>query len=98
MAFVDIQSRLNAAALRRFGTTVQLNSVAVQADAFNGGKELSLDGMPAMARNPAITVADADVPTDPVGNPVVMGGKKYTVREVMPDGHGLTLLHLKVAA
>jgi hypothetical protein len=91
-------ARLNAKALARFGAVHQLDGGDVQGDFVRPGKTFTLsDGMEMQARVPMLVVADGDVPAAPYGKAAVCEGGNYTVQEIRPDGHGLTVLELEGA-
>lgn len=96
--FETLLSRTNAAVLAAFGQQVTLNSVAVQADFFNGYAlgDVGLSGMATVA--PVLVLQTSAVPASPVGMAVVAGGASYLVAVHEPDGYGLSRLVLELAA
>lgn len=99
MTAADRLTRLNAKALRRFGEEHQLNGEPVQGQFVKPGKTFTLsDGIGIQARVPTLVVADGDVPAAPVGKLAVCEGGNYRIEEALPDGYGLTVLEMKVAA
>ena len=46
---------------------------------------------------PRVTLATAKVPSDPVGQPVIVGGSTYTITQHEPDGTGVSMLSLELA-
>lgn len=95
MSITAAQTACNANALRKFGGMVQLDGVGVTGDFTSGNKERSVGDMPIAACDPMCTVADGDMPANPVGKLLVHGGVTYTVREIHADGLGLTVLTLQ---
>lgn len=66
---------------------------------FNNGYALGNVGMFGMASSqPTLTLASADVSTDPVGASVLVGAVAYLVAAHEPDGTGISRLLLEVAA
>lgn len=98
MSYAARLASLNAKALLRFGAQHLLDGQTVQGDFILPGKTFTLsDGMEVQARVPMLVVADGDVPVDPVNLSAVCDEVDYTVEEALPDGFGLTVLHLKKA-
>lgn len=98
MAFAQLQDRVNAIALARFGALHQLNGVPVQGDFIKPGKTFTLsDSQEITARVPVLVVADGDVPVAPVDKAAVCEGVNYTIVEALPDGFGYTILELQKA-
>lgn len=99
--FKTAQDRLNAAALGRFGIPASaadahtIDGAPVAGDFTRALKEHDVDGMGVAAREPILTIADGDVPANPVGRTVVAEGVSYKVREIRADGLGLTQLVLQ---
>jgi hypothetical protein len=66
---------------------------------FDNGHALGSVGPIGIATTqPRLTCATAALPADPVGAPVVVGAASYMVTEHQPDGTGISLLLLDVAA
>jgi hypothetical protein len=99
MAFATAQARCNATALRRFGALVQLDGVEVQGDFSAAQKSREVGGIEISAADPMCTVADADVPANPVGKTLIPdGATTYYVIDLKADGLGLTVLVLSLEA
>lgn len=80
-----------------FADTVTLNGVTKQA-IFSAGYALADAGPFGVSGNaPALTIATADVPAEPMGLPVVHASVNYTIVEHQPDGTGISLLQLRRA-
>lgn len=47
------------------------------------------------SRDPVIIGRDADLPGVAQGSTIVVGGVKYTVATVEPDGHGVLIMQLE---
>jgi hypothetical protein len=99
MTFAAAQSRLNRAVFSHLSDVgITLGGVPVQA-CFDNGYALGNVGMLGMASSqPALTLASADVSTNPVGMAVVAGGVSYLVAAHEPDGSGVSRLVLELAA
>lgn len=95
MTFADRQTRLNVKTLKRFGDLHLLNGVSVQGDFVKPGKKFTLNDVTFEAHQPMLVVADGDVPADPVGLPAVCEAVTYTMQDVKPDGHGMTVIYLQ---
>ena len=66
---------------------------------FSNGYALGNVGMLGMATSqPSLTLASADVSTDPVGAAVLVGAAAYVVAAHEPDGTGVSRLLLEVAS
>lgn len=66
---------------------------------FNNGYALGNVGLLGMASSqPTLTLASADVSTDPVGAAVLVGAVAYVVAAHEPDGTGVSRLLLEVAS
>lgn len=97
--FALLEARVNAAVMGRIANaTVTLDGSAVEAIFDGSYSTLGVNGEAAQTL-PQITVADADVPANPVDKPVVIstgaGAGTYRVVESQPDGAGLTILLLE---
>jgi len=80
-----------------FAQTVTLDGASVSA-IFDNDYELAEIGSVGMsASGPALTLATADVPADPVGASAVVGSTSYIVAEHRPDGLGVSVLLLELA-
>ena len=78
--------------------TATVDGLTVRA-IFNNGYALGNVGMFGMASSqPTLTLASADVSTDPVGASVLVGAVAYLVAAHEPDGTGISRLLLEVAA
>jgi hypothetical protein len=84
-----------------FGQPTTVGGQAVQAVFDNGyalGAAGPFAGMGIATPQPRLTCATAALPADPVGAAVVVGAASYTVAEHQPDGTGISVLLLEVAA
>ena len=97
MAFIDMQSRVNATALRRLGEDVLLNGVTVRADFAEPFALGHMEGVSAEARAPQLILVTSDVPVGVRGKSVVARGKTFVVATHHPDGFGLSTLMLELA-
>lgn len=90
----DISAFINPA---EFAKSVSVGGVVVSAIFDNGYAHGSV-GMLGMATSqPSLTLASADVSTDPVGASVLVGSAAYLVAAHEPDGTGISRLLLEVA-
>lgn len=65
----------------------------------NGYRQFDLGGVPVESNTPELSVATENLPTGAArGDAVSVDGVSYTVRDIRPDGHGLTVLTLTEAA
>jgi hypothetical protein len=84
-----------------FGTTAIYTpdggeSVTIQGIFDNNHEEVDAGGgVPFSIRGPQYHARTADVPQADEGDTLEIGGIVYTVRVVMPDGTGLTMLQLE---
>lgn len=80
-----------------FADAVTVGGVAVQGifDAAYAAASVGAYGMAGSA--PALTLATASVPADPVGLAAVVGGVSYLVAAHEPDGTGISRLLLETA-
>lgn len=91
----DLSAFMNVA---EFATSATLNGATVAA-IFDAPGALGSVGPYGMATSaPQLTIATASVPANPVGLPVVANGVNYLIAEHMPDGTGISVLVLEVAA
>ena len=84
-----------------FGQPATVGGQAVQGVFDNGyalGAAGPFAGMGIATTQPRLTCATASLPADPVGAAVVVGAASYTVAEHHPDGTGMSVLLLEVAA
>jgi hypothetical protein len=90
----DLSVFFNAA---EFADSATLAGVAVAAifDKAYTSAGVGAYGMAGTA--PALTLATASVPADPVGLAAVVGGVSYTVAAHEPDGTGVSVLLLETA-
>lgn len=80
-----------------FGQTAIVGGETVSV-IFDNGYALGSVGPIGMASSqPMLTLASANVPADPVGTAVVVGGVSYTVGAHEPDGAGMSRLLLEAA-
>lgn len=99
--FAALQTRVNTAVLARLGNAAEttVGGVAVPDAIFdNGYMQAPLGSFGAATSQPRLTCTTASLPADPVGAAVVVAGQGYTVVEHQPDGTGISLLLLGVAA
>ena len=98
-AFAVAEARANAAVLRRLANASFDIGGQQHPCIFDNGHALGSVGPIGIATNqPRLTCATAALPADPVGAAVVVGAASYTVAEHQPDGTGISLLLLEVAA
>jgi hypothetical protein len=81
-----------------FGVTATVGGASVQVifDNASQGTRVGLLGM--AGTQPAITCKTADLAADPVGLAAVVGGVAYTITQHEPDGTGISLCLLELAA
>lgn len=100
--FDAIQVRSNAAVLRSLSNaTAVIGSQQVLCmfdNAHTLGAVGGFAGMGIATTQPRITCATTQVPADPVGQAVAVAGGSYVVAEHQPDGTGVSVLLLEVAA
>lgn len=98
--FAALESRVNAAVLGHLANAVAtLAGGAPVRCIFDRDYEHAGVGALGMASTqPAITLASADVPANPVGQLVQVAGGRFAVAEHLPDGTGMSVLVLEVAA
>lgn len=97
--FASIEARINATVLRALGNEEAIVSGQPVQAVFDNGYSLGQAGPFGMATTqPRLTCATAALPADPVGAAVVVGSGSYVVAEHQPDGTGISLLLLEVAA
>lgn len=82
-----------SALLADFGVDATLNGSAVRG-IFDNASASGLNNM-MLGSNPTFTLATASVSSSSRGKTLVVGAVSYTVREVKPDGTGMTLLELE---
>lgn len=101
-AFAAAEARANAAVLRRLANATFDIGGQQQPCIFDNGYALGaagpFAGMGIATTQPRLTCATASLPADPVGAAVVVGAVSYVVAEHHPDGTGISLLLLEVAA
>lgn len=94
MTFAALQSRVNAAVAEKLLTdAATLNGVAITGK-FDNGSASGLSNM-MLGSNPTFTCKTADAGSSSRGQTLVVDGVSYTVREVKPDGTGISLLELE---
>jgi hypothetical protein len=81
-----------------FGVTATVGGADVQVIFDNAaqGTQVGILGM--SGTQPAITCKTADLAADPVGQAVVVAGANYTITQHEPDGTGISLCFLEIAA
>lgn len=91
----DLSVFFNASEL---GTNATLNGLPVTGIFEAGFEHASFDGFGSAGTSPAFTLPSASVPTDPHGLTLVVatgpGAGTYRVSHALPDGSGVTILHL----
>jgi hypothetical protein len=101
-AFAVAEARANAAVLRRLANASFDIGGQQHPCIFDNGHTLGavgpFAGMGIATTQPRLTCATAALPADPVGAAVVVGAASYNVAEHQPDGTGISLLLLEVAA
>lgn len=81
-----------------FAVPCTVGGVAVRA-IFDDASALGSVGVAGMATSqPTVTVPSADLPADPYGLPVQVGGRNCVVAAVEHDGTGITRLLLEASA
>lgn len=86
-----------AAFFSYFGQSATVGGVSVSG-IFDNGYALGGVGAMGMASSqPMLTLATANVPANPVGTAVVVGGGNYLVGAHEPDGTGMSRLLLEAA-
>jgi hypothetical protein len=91
----DISAFINPA---EFAQSVTVGGVVVSA-IFDNGYALGNVGLSGMATTqPTLTLASADVSTNPVGASVLVGPVAYVVAAHEPDGTGISRLLLELGA
>ena len=98
-AFAARQSRLNEAVFKHLSDTDGVLDGLAVTGLFDDGYALADVGAVGMASSaPAFTMPTESVPADVLGKAFVRGGDTYTVVEHRPDGAGLSVLLLELAA
>ena len=93
MAFVEDF----AAYFSEFATPATLGGVAVQG-IFDKAYDAASAGVGLATGLPVYTLATSAVPANPVGKVLVVASTRYKVAEHHPDGTGISLLLLELAA
>lgn len=95
-AFATLQTKVNTAVLEKLLTdSATLNGVAVTGK-FSNGSASGLNNM-MLGSNPTFTLASTSTSSSSRGKTLVVDSVSYTVREIKPDGTGMTLLELEAA-
>ena len=84
-----------------FGQPATVGGLGLQGVLDNGytlGAVGPFAGMGMATTQPRLTCATASLPANPVGAAVVVGAASYVVAEHQPDGTGISVLLLEVAA
>lgn len=81
-----------------FASEVLLDDGSTVTGIFDDAYELVNSGMGISSTAPAVGMASADVPDEPVDQRVVIKGQAYVVVGAEPDGAGWTMLILELAA
>lgn len=90
----DISAFINPA---EFAQRVSVGGVEVSAIFGNGYAQGNVGMLGMASSQPSLTLASADVSTDPVGAAVLVGSVAYLVAAHEPDGTGISRLLLEVA-
>lgn len=100
MAWADLQTNTNAAVMAAFGGDVLFQGALVPVrGVFDNASSVGTVGPYGMtSTQPSITLPTTQVPTNPVGKTVVVGGGTYLVATHEPDGTGMSRLLLETAA
>ena len=94
MSFADLQSRTNAAVSAKLATDeATLDGVAITGK-FDNASLAGLNNM-VLGSNPTFTCASSDAPLSKRGKTLVVSGTSHTVREIKPDGTGMSVLELE---
>jgi len=80
--------------LKSLGELVTVNGQSVYAIPENEYREIDLNGQIIESNLPAVICRTEDVSSAVHGTSVIAEGSSYTVREVRPDGTGMTTLIL----
>lgn len=81
-----------------FASDAQLAGVAVRGIFDKAYQFDNAGGAGFASSQPAITLPSAGLPADPVGLTLLISGVSYTVVEHRPDGTGVSILLLELAA
>lgn len=81
-----------------FGVTATVGGAAVQVIFDNASQPTSVGVLGMAGTQPAITLQTASLPADPVGLAVQVAGNAYTIAQHDPDGTGISLCLLELAA
>jgi len=84
-----------AAYFADFGTTATLDGVSVTG-IFDNGSAAGLDNL-MLGSNPTFMLDSASASSASRGKTLVLNAVNYIVREVKPDGTGITVLELEAA-
>lgn len=96
--FAALESLVNAVTLAKLANaTAVIDGVQVDG-VFDNGYGQTQFGMGMATRNPRFTLPTAAVPANPVGTVVGIGSESYSISEHEPDGTGMTVLILELAA
>lgn len=94
MSFAALQSRVNAAVSAKLATDeATLDGVAITGK-FDNASLAGLNNM-LLGSNPTFTCASSAAPLSSRGKTLAVNGSNYTVREIKPDGTGMSLLELE---
>ena len=81
-----------------FGAPATIGGTAVVGIFDNGAALGNVGPFGIASAQPKLTMATAQVPANPVGQACAVAGGSYTVAEHQPDGTGISVLLLEVAA
>lgn len=98
--FAALEARSTAAVFRALANTQALwQGTGTETPAiFDNNYALGAAGPFGIASSgPQLTCATAQIPADPVGLAVTVGGRGYLVAEHQPDGTGMSTLILELA-
>ncbi|MGY8903209.1 MAG: head-tail joining protein [Burkholderiales bacterium] len=95
MSFAELEAR---------SANAVMSSIANATATVSGGASFSVifnrnyvDALGISTNQPAAVCADADCASLTLGSVITIGATTYTVREVQPDGTGITTLLLELA-
>jgi hypothetical protein len=97
--FATLEAKANAALLRHLANAQATVAGVAVVGMFEDAYALGQAGPFGIATTqPRLTLATTAVPANPVGQACVVGSGTYTVAEHQPDGTGISVLLLEVAA
>lgn len=97
--FSALEAKANAAIFKHLANAEAVLAGKSVPGIFQDAYELSNVGIAGMAGTaPTFMLATGDVPANPVGESLVVGGSTYLVAAHQPDGTGMSRLLLEVMA